>query len=150
MDLDHERDPSRVELGEFYSQSPADVWRALTDSALLERWFLPSIGFDGAQVGTEFMLLIPADSGAQIACEVVAVKPERSMTWSWTYMRDPGRARWSVDWEVEPQGRGTRLLITISGFDIEDKKQRMQRNATARGWRDIPSKLGKLLDELES
>ncbi|MFF2087368.1 hypothetical protein ACFVVM_26640 [Nocardia sp. NPDC058176] len=48
----------------------------------------------------------------------------------------------------DAQGHGTRLLLTTTGFDITDKRQRMQRNNLERGWRQLLTKLGGVLDGL--
>ncbi|NNH71411.1 SRPBCC domain-containing protein [Nocardia uniformis] len=146
MGIENELDPSQVELGRFYPQPPEAVWRALTDSAVVEQWLLPSIGFDGAQVGTHFLFTVPSNPPAEVACEVLAATEGEAMTWSWMDMRGPQPARWIVTWELQPQGHGTRVLLTASGFDIEDKRQRMQRNNLERGWRQVLSKLGDVLE----
>ncbi|WP_280440849.1 SRPBCC domain-containing protein [Nocardia brasiliensis] len=53
-----------------------------------------------------------------------------------------------VDWTIRPQGRGTRLVLTQTGFDIENRRQKMARNALERGWRTTLTRLGAVLDEL--
>lgn len=145
MGSENELDPAQVELGRFYPQPPDDVWRALTDATVIDQWLLPSIGFD-AQVGTSFLFTIPSNPPAEVACEVLTVTPSRAMSWSWMDMRGPQPARWIVSWTLQPQGRGTRLLLTTTGFDITDKRQRMQRNNLERGWRQLLTKLGSVLD----
>ncbi|MQY22009.1 SRPBCC family protein [Nocardia macrotermitis] len=148
MTIEPELDPARVEIGRFYPQSPEIVWRALTEPALLERWLMPSTGFDPA-VGTHFLLSMPDSSTAEIACEVLATTPGEAMTWSWMDLRAPQPARWIVDWEVHAQGHGTRLLLTQTGFDIADKRQKMARNAIERGWRQVlATTLAEVLDQL--
>ncbi|MFG1796281.1 SRPBCC domain-containing protein [Nocardia sp. NPDC049149] len=148
MSIDPELDPTRVELGRFYPQPPETVWHALTDSTVVEQWLLPSVGFDGAQVGTSFIFTVPTNPPAEIACEVLAATPGAAMTWSWVDLRGPNPTPWTVTWAVQPQGRGTRLLLINSGFNIEDKRQKMQRNVMERGWRQTLSKLGEVLDRL--
>ncbi|MCW4351972.1 SRPBCC domain-containing protein [Hoyosella sp. YIM 151337] len=145
MAIDPHLDPSRVELGMFYQQPPEVVWRALTDSTLLEQWLLPSVGFDSLQAGTAFIFLLPSDPPAEIACEILQVLPGQAMTWSWTDMRGPSPSRWKVSWAIQPQGHGTRLLLVNSGFDVAEKRQRMQRNVMERGWREVLSKLEGIL-----
>lgn len=147
MGIENELDPSRVELGRFYPQPPEVVWRALTDSTVVEQWLLPSIGFEGAEVGTHFLFTVPTNPPPEIACEVLAATPGEAMAWSWMDMRGPQPVRWEVTWALQPQGRGTRLLLTTSGFDMEDKRQRMQRNNVERGWRQVLTKLGDVLNQ---
>ncbi|WP_433671314.1 hypothetical protein ACQP06_06910 [Nocardia sp. CA-136227] len=45
--------------------------------------------------------------------------------------------RWIVGWALHPQGHGTRLLLTQTGFDIEDRRQKMARNAVERSWKRL-------------
>ena len=138
-EFDFEPDLSRVELGSFYAQQPEAVWNAITDPAALERWLMPSTGYMGAIVGSHFLLSVPSSSSAEIACEVLAATPDRAMTWSWMDLRSARPVRWFLSWEVHSHGRGTRLLLTHSGFDVDDKQQVMARNAFARGWNQVLS-----------
>lgn len=70
------------------------------------------------------------------------------MTFSWVDLRAERPARWMLDWTIRAQGRGTRLLLTQTGFDIENKRQKMARNALERGWRRTG--MGRLRDVLEA
>ncbi|GAA3957413.1 SRPBCC domain-containing protein [Gordonia caeni] len=65
---------------------------------------------------------------------MVAPPPLHQLTYSWTDLRGDPPARWLVDWQLRPQGRGTRILLHISGFDLTDRRQKMARNALERGW----------------
>ncbi|MBL1074067.1 SRPBCC domain-containing protein [Nocardia sp. 2] len=146
MSADNELDPSRVELGKFYPQPPAAVWRTLTDPTGIEHWLLPSVGFEGPHPGTPFLFTLPTNPPSAVACEVLSATPGESMVWSWMDPRGPQPVRWTVTWILQPQGHGTRLLLTTTGFDITDKFQRIQRNNIERGWRQVLSKLATVLD----
>ncbi|MFB8277320.1 SRPBCC family protein [Nocardia colli] len=134
MIADPRLDPAAVELGAFFPRSPDIVWRALTDPNLLEQWLLRPTGFT-ASVGTRFRFTTPASSIDEISCEVLAARWCEQLTYSWMYSRAP--ARWIVDWTIRPQGSGTRLLLTQTGFDIEDRRQKMTRNAMERRWKRL-------------
>lgn len=136
MIADAELNPAAVELGSFFPHPPPIVWRALTDPDLLERWLLRPTGF-AASVGTSFGFTTPDSSIDEIVCEVLVACPYEQLTYSWTYAQAEHPARWIVDWTLRPQGRGTRLLLTQTGFDIEDRRQRMVRNATERSWKRL-------------
>ncbi|MFI9509156.1 SRPBCC domain-containing protein [Nocardia sp. NPDC052566] len=143
MIADPQLNPAAVELGSFFPQPPATVWHALTDPDLLERWLLRPTGF-AASVGTRFQFTAQAAPTDGIACEVLAAHPCEQLTYSWTY--SPAEHRWIVDWTLRPQGRGTRLLLTQTGFDIEDRRQKMVRNATERSWkRRVLPRLGAVI-----
>ncbi|TQM30695.1 SRPBCC family protein [Nocardia bhagyanarayanae] len=145
MIADPQLNPAAVELGSFYPQPPDAVWRALTEPDLLERWLLRPTGF-AASVGTRFRFTIPDSSIDEIVCEVLKARPCEQLTYSWMYPQAEHPARWIVDWTMRPQGRGTRLLLTQTGFDIEDRRQKMIRNATERSWkRRVLPRLGEVI-----
>lgn len=147
--------PAAVEIGKFFPHPPADVWHALVDPAVLELWLMASTGF-AAAVGTRFVFTVPpqpqsaakprAAGIGEIACEVLAVQPGERLTLSWVDLRAERPAQWVLDCAIEPHGRGTRVLLTHSGFDIEDRRQRMARNGMERMWRSRLLRLGDLLE----
>lgn len=146
MSTDPEVDPTSVEIGRFYPHAPAQVWQALTDPKLVEQWLMPSTGMLTAEVGTHFVFTVPTQPPGEIACEVLALRSGEQLTLSWVDLRATRPARWLLDWTVHPQGRGTRLLLRNSGFDIDDRRQKMARNGMERMWRRVLTQLGELLD----
>lgn len=147
MTSDAELDPAAVEIGSFLPQAPDAVWRALTEPDLLARWLMRSAGF-AASVGTHFIFAVPTRPAGEIACEVLVARPGVQLTLGWVDLRADRPARWVVDWSIRPQGRGTRLLLTQTGFDINDRRQKMTRNAMERGWKVAVSRLREVLDDL--
>ncbi|MCM6775253.1 SRPBCC domain-containing protein [Nocardia sp. CDC159] len=143
---DAELNPAAVEIGSFFPQLPDAVWRALTEPDVHGRWLMPSTGFEPS-VGTHFILTAPK---GEIACEVLTVRPIERLTFSWIDLRARHPARWVVDWTVRRQGRGTRLLLTQTGFDLEDRRQQMARHAMERGWRVLLARLREELDRTEA
>ena len=139
-------DPTSVEIGRFYPHPPEQVWQALTDPNWVEQWLMPSTGMRAAAVGTHFVFTVPSRPPGEIACEVLALREIDQLTLSWVDLRAARPARWLVDWTVHPQGRGTRLLLRHSGFDIDDRRQKMARNGMERMWRRVLTQLGELLD----
>ncbi|GAA5103380.1 SRPBCC family protein [Nocardia iowensis] len=136
MIADPQLNPAAVELGSFFSQPPDVVWRALTEPDLLARWLFRPDGF-AASGGARFRFTIPALPISEIACEVLTAEPCKQLTYSAMYPQPEHPARWIVDWTMRPQGRGTRLLLTQTGFDIEDRRQKMVRNAMERNWKRL-------------
>lgn len=136
MIADTHLNPAAVELGAFFPQPPDVVWRALTEPDLLQQWLLRPTGFT-TTVGTRFRFTTPDSSIDEILCQVLAAHPRKQLTYTWTYPRADYPTRWTVDWTLRPQGRGTRLLLTQTGFDIEDRRQRMARNAVERSWKRL-------------
>ncbi|WP_440713507.1 SRPBCC family protein [Gordonia sp. FQ] len=147
--FDAERDPAVVELGIFVTGAPEIAWRALTEPDSIARWLAPTIGFAPA-VGTTFIVQVPVPGkpAAEMSCQVVAADEQRQLTYSWTDLRGEPLLRWLVDWQLRPQGRGTRVLLHMSGFDVTDRRQKMARNAVERGWNNTV--LPKLAAEIDA
>ncbi|MFC9894658.1 SRPBCC domain-containing protein [Nocardia sp. NPDC127579] len=149
---DPTRDPASVEIDVYFSHAPSEVWRALVEPVLVERWLMPSTGLD-ASVGTRFVFSVPPAAGSEqtasvgeIECVVLAVRHGEQLTLSWADLRAEQPIEWVVDVALAPEGHGTRLLLTHSGFDLTDRRQKMARNGMERMWR---GRLARLRDLLE-
>lgn len=142
-------DPTSVEMDGFFPHASARVWRGLTDPDVVSRWLMPSTGFR-ASVGTHFVFSLPTEAMGEIACEVLFSVPDEQLTLTWVDLRAERPARWVLDWRLRSEGRGTRVLLSMSGFDIDDRKQKMARNALERGWRTGLKRLGAAIDQMGS
>jgi len=116
---------------------PEKIWRALTQPHLIEAWlmksdFKPVIGhrFD---FRTEW--------GA-IDCRVVAVEPNRTLTYTWA-----ARGLESiVTWTLTPSAAGTHLRMEQSGFR-PDQEQAYQ--GAKAGWRRFFNQLDQSLAQAD-
>lgn len=145
MSAGAELDPAAVEIGSFLAHSPERVWRMLTEPDLIARWLMPATGF-AAEVGTHFVFTLPAPYAGEVACEILECRPLERLTVTWVDLRLARPARWVVAWVVEPEGRGSRLMLTHSGFNIKDRREKMARNALDRNWRSCLIRLRAVLD----
>ena len=86
----------------------------LTDPAELPKWLAPGeIELrQGGRAKLDF-----TDSGTVIDSTVSALEPERLLAYSWS---SPGEPERPVRWELEPDGDGTRLVLTLRVPDSED------------------------------
>lgn len=119
--------------------SPAKVWRALTDPALLAAWLLPAIGFK-LEPGAAFTLQAQPQPGwdGVVKCRLVGVEAERVLSWSWV-VADIDTV---VTFTLTPTESGTRLTLVQTGFK-PDQKQNL---AGARyGWKMMGEKLVEVL-----
>lgn len=102
-----------VDLDEYLESPPQEVWKALTDPALLARWLMPN-DFE-ARVGKRFTFApdCPTSWEGSVACEVLELVPGRRMVWSWQTkgMEHPSR----VIFELSSSGTGTRLRLRHIG-----------------------------------
>jgi uncharacterized protein YndB with AHSA1/START domain len=89
-------------------QPPAQVWRALTDPALLAQWLLPN-DFVPEQ-GHAFTF----EADSPIACEVLAIERERSLQLRWRERRLDSVVTFTLTPAV---GGGTHLRLEHGGVE---------------------------------
>lgn len=118
-----------IEVDEFLPHPPERVWQALTDPEQLAAWFMPN-DFR-AEVGHRFTL----DTGhwGTTHCEVLHLDPPRRLRYTWRN----GELDTEVTWELAPEGRGTRLIVTQDGFDPDRPIQRQAHDGMSGGWRSL-------------
>lgn len=138
-----------IELDQFYPHPPELVWRALTTPELLARWLMRPDGFE-SRVGARFtMAAKPIEAvgfSGTIACEVLELVEPELLTFSWDDAASDEPSGWVVSFALRPEGRGTRLLFTHSGFDPDSPTAQLSRTIMGGGWRRILDALG--ADEL--
>ena len=112
---------------------PEKIWRALTQPHLIEEWLMKN----DLQpvVGHGFNLR--GDWGAA-DCKVLAVEPNRTLTYSWDAMGLES----IVTWTLTPTAAGTRLRMEQAGFR-PDQPQNYQ--GAQYGWRQFFAKLEAVL-----
>jgi uncharacterized protein YndB with AHSA1/START domain len=121
---------------------PEKVWRALTQTALLEDWlmkndFKPTVGAKFA-FRTQPM---PHWNGV-VDCEVLAVEPHQRLSYSWNAA---GGLQTTVTWTLTAVEGGTRLRLEQSGFGPQDDNNY---KGAADGWQRNIDALEKVLAEL--
>ena len=128
-----------IELDHHYPQAPARVWKALTDPALLARWW--AAGDIRPVVGHRFEL----DMGrwGKQPCEVVEVEEERLLR----YRFATGSLDTMITWRLVPEGTGTRLTLTHEGFDLDSPMGRAALDGMRAGWPTVLDRLGVALTE---
>jgi uncharacterized protein YndB with AHSA1/START domain len=126
----------KIEVDQFLPHPPARVWRILVDPDQMTRWLMPN-DFKPV-VGHRFTFQskpIPAlHFAGTVHCEVLAVEPERLLQITWVDRSGSGLDS-VVTWRLEPEGRGTRLLIEHSGFDLTSPFQQVAHRSMGGGWR---------------
>jgi uncharacterized protein YndB with AHSA1/START domain len=97
-----------------FDHLPAELWRMLTDPAMLPQWLAPGrIEFAvGGAARLDF-----ADSGTVIDSAVSACEDGRLIEYSWS---SPGEPLRPVRWEIAPDSRGSRLTLTLKTPAGED------------------------------
>ena len=119
---------------------PERIWRALTQPHLIEKWLMKN-DFKPA-VGHRFNLR--GDWGGVLDCEVLAVEPNKMLSYTWNHMHDDPAydLKSVVTFTLTPTSSGTNLRMEQSGFRTDQK----QAYGGARaGWQQFFAKLEQVL-----
>jgi len=122
-----------ITIEHVYAHPPAKVWKALTDPALHAKWWAP--GDVKAEVGHRFDL----DMGqwGKRACEVVAVEPERLLS----YRFGIGTLDTVITFKLAAEGSGTRLTLIHDGFDLDTPMGKQAYDGMKPGWPGVVARI---------
>ncbi|WP_067566730.1 SRPBCC family protein [Nocardia acidivorans] len=137
-------DLTSIELDHYDPHPPAKVWRAVTTPHLMGQWMMEPVGFEPVAGNIFEMKTQPMpgqDFSGAIRGEVLeAIAPQRlRLTWD---DANAGGHRLDHHLGVRPEGHGTRILFTHSGFDPDDATAQRTRGIMGTGW-------SSMLDNLE-
>jgi uncharacterized protein YndB with AHSA1/START domain len=115
-------------------QPREQVWRALTESTALAEWMFPN-DFE-PRVGHHFTFQVPPNpkvgfDGIILRCEVLECEPPSRLAFSWSA---GGLEDTRVDFRLEPEGEGTRLLFEHAGFDVSQPWVEQALRGAEFGW----------------
>src|SRR5262245_29684752 len=132
-------EPGVIQLTQFIAHPPAKVWRALTDPTLMAKWW--AAGDIRPVVGHRFTL----DMGpwGQQPCEVLAVEPERLLSYSFA----PGTLNTTLTWRLQPEDDGTRLSFEHRGFDLNSPLGKTAFQGMGAGWSNVLTRIEAVLTE---
>lgn len=116
---------------------PEKIWRALTQSHLIEEWLMKN-DFKPDE-GHRFNL--SADWGT-VDCRVQAVEPNKTLSYTW----DTKDLRSVVTWTLTPTSTGTHLRMEQLGFR-PDQQQYYQ--GAQHGWQRFFANLEQVLARIE-
>jgi uncharacterized protein YndB with AHSA1/START domain len=119
---------------------PEKVWRAITQSHLIEEWLMKN-DFDPV-VGHRFKLR--GDWGGVMDCEVLAVEPDRLLSYSWNHPHsdEAYNVQSVVTFSLTPTSLGTLLRVEQVGFH---PSQKQAYGGAKAGWRQFLDKLTSVL-----
>ncbi len=143
-------DSTTIELDQFYPHPPHKVWRALTTPELMVRWMMRPTGFEPV-AGNIFHMrgrAIPQTGfSGEIRCEVLEATAPKRLSISWNDAHAESETGWVVTWELHPEGIGTRILFTHTGFDPDDPTAQLSRQIMSGGWPGMLTRLASVLEE---
>ncbi|MGN6148632.1 MAG: SRPBCC family protein [Rhizomicrobium sp.] len=129
-----------------FPHPPEKIWRALTQPHLIAEWLMQN-DFE-AKVGHKFNLRTTpyANWNGIIDSEVLAIEPNRTLTYKWDSGEGNFRVTSVVKWTLSPAGNGTHLRMEQSGF----RSDQPQNFAGAKyGWENFFGKLEQVLAKPE-
>jgi uncharacterized protein YndB with AHSA1/START domain len=112
------------------------VWRALTDSAEMKKWYFDIPGFK-TEPGFEFQFYGGTEEKQYLhLCRITEVIPEKKISHSWRYDSYPGNS--FVTFELIPEGSKTRVRLTHEGVETfpSDNPDFAKKNFV-EGWNEI-------------
>jgi uncharacterized protein YndB with AHSA1/START domain len=121
---------------------PEKIWRALTQSSLMEEWlmtndFQPEVGHRFTFRATP----VPGWSGV-IECEVKAIEPHSRLSYSWGTLGMES----VVTWTLTPTESGTHLRMEQSGFRPD---QEANYKGATYGWRKFIGNLEGVMERMD-
>jgi uncharacterized protein YndB with AHSA1/START domain len=119
---------------------PEKLWRALTQPHLIEEWLMKN-DFKPT-VGHQFNLR--GDWGGTLDCEVLAVEPNKRLTYTWNHRHDDAALNLEsvVTFTLTPTPAGTHLRVEQSGFRPD---QRQAFGGALYGWQKFLGNLDLVL-----
>jgi len=125
-----------------FPHPPEKVWRALTESSLIEQWLMKN---DFQPVaGHPFTLRaepVPNWNGV-IDCQVIAAEPFRTLSYFWGAFGLES----IVTWTLTPAGAGTHVRMEHSGFGAD---QEAAYKGAKYGWQKFIGGLERIIAGLE-
>jgi uncharacterized protein YndB with AHSA1/START domain len=126
-------EPGLIQLTQFIAYPPAKVWAALTEPALLAKWW--SAGAVRQVVGHHFML--DMGSWGQQPCEVLIVEPEQLFSYSF----GAGTLNTTITWRLQAEGEGTNLFLEHRGFDLGSPLGKTAYQGMGGGWPQVLARI---------
>jgi uncharacterized protein YndB with AHSA1/START domain len=135
-----------IVVEEVLPHAPETIWKTLTTGALIDRWLMKSTGFEAVE-GTRFALqTTPAGAwDGVIHCEVLEVKPNERLSYSWRggHEGNPeygSRLDTVVTWTLARVDGGTRLRVVHSGFVLPRNAATIR--TLGEGWKKVVPRIG--------
>lgn len=136
-----------VELSIFIEARPRTVFSILSDPERLGAWMNGDASFQSS-AGSPFSIAFP-QFDTTVVGQVAEIVPDTRVAFTWGVAEGPqaeilpaGSTR--VEFTLRPEGGGTRLTLTHSGF--EDESERAKHEA---GWRFHTSRLSLLANRAD-
>ena len=118
--------------------SPEKLWRALTQPHLIEEWLMKNDFALTKGHRFQFRTAPHGEWNGIVDCEVLAIDPNRSLSYSWGSGEGPLSVGTVVTFTLTPAGAGTHLRMEQTGFRA-DQPQNYQ--GAKFGWQNFIGRL---------
>lgn len=152
MTADVKPETRDIVIDEVLPHPPAVIWKTLTTPELMARWIMPADGFE-AVAGKAFTFTTKPGGAWDgiIHCTVLAVEPNRCLSYSWKGGHPDNIAGYGapldsvVTWTLSAVEAGTRVHMVHSGF-VMPRNEGAHRNM-GEGWAKIVKQIGSIAGE---
>lgn len=141
---DQKTETRTVTVEREFAHGPEKLWRALTQPHLMEEWLMKNTF--APEVGHTFKL--SGNWGVEMDCEVLAIEPNKSLTYTWNHPSDDPLYRLEsvVTFTLTATETGTLLRVEQSGFSPNQKQAYGGAHA---GWKGFLGNLEQVLSKLD-
>ena len=129
--------PGVIHLERDYAHTPSEIWRALTNPFIRERWWAAG---DLQPVAGHRFTLDMGRFGKQ-PCEVIAVEAESLLQ----YRFAEKALDTIITWRLAPDSVGTRLTLVHEGFKLATPMGQQAFEGMKAGWPVVLERLARVL-----
>jgi uncharacterized protein YndB with AHSA1/START domain len=99
---------------------PEKLWRALTQSHLIEEWLMKN----DFQPVVDHRFNLRGDWGGVLDCEVLTIEPNKMLSYTWDFKHEDAayNLKSVVTFTLTPTSTGTHLRMEQSGFQPDQKQ----------------------------
>lgn len=138
MLVKHSPEELKIEFEVYIEATPAKVWSLMASVEGMNQWLARNLVFEH-RLGGRFEMKgnLPGEGPYRFTGEVVKLEPERELAFTWKSDPENG-APWNVSTLVtlrlQPEGTGTRVSLTHTGFEALGESGKSQYEGHIQGW----------------
>ncbi|MGA9465850.1 MAG: SRPBCC domain-containing protein [Terracidiphilus sp.] len=125
-----------------FPHPPEKLWRALTESSLIEQWLMKNDFQPVAGHGFRLRSTPVPNWDGVIDCKVLAVEPHKGLSYTWGTMGMES----VVTWTLTPTATGTHVRVEQAGFRPD---QEANFKGAQYGWRKFIGDLERVVGEMK-
>lgn len=138
MLANHSPQELKIEFEIYIDAPPAKVWSLMTSLEGMNQWLARNLVFEH-KLGGRFEMKgnLPGEGPYRFTGEVMKLDPERELAFTWKSDPENGTP-WNTSTLVtlllQPQGEGTLVSLTHTGFEALGESSKSQYEGHIQGW----------------